>query len=94
MVRAAAARRARARIVSAATPVIAAAHVRRLSPRRRRDRADSGGTVEAGAIARDEILVVALLGEERVRHRQHQRGIGIGTDRHPLRAEQIGRIAT
>ncbi len=48
--------------------------------------------LEPDAMARDELRIVAGLVEQRVRHRQHQRGIGVGADRDPLRAKEIGRI--
>ncbi len=48
--------------------------------------------LEADAIACDELRIVARFGEKRVHHRQHQRGVGIGADRHPLCAEKVGRI--
>ncbi len=48
--------------------------------------------LEAAAVAGNESRIVTLLGEKRVRHGQHQRGVGIGADRHPLRAEKVGRV--
>ncbi len=48
--------------------------------------------VEACAITHHKVAVIKLLGEERVRHRQHHGGIGVGADRHPLCAEPVGRV--
>ena len=49
-------------------------------------------TLEAGAVARDECRIVTALGEKRMRHGQHQRGIGIGANGQPLRVEKVRRI--
>ncbi len=43
-------------------------------------------------MAQHELRIVAALGEQRVHHGEHQRGIGIRPDGNPLRAEKIRRI--
>src|SRR2546427_402989 len=44
--------------------------------------------LEAHAIAREERRVLEALGEKRMHERQHHRGVGIGPDRNPLRADR------
>ena len=47
---------------------------------------------KSGAITRDELRIVALLRQQEVRHREHERGIGVGPDRNPLCAKKIRRV--
>ena len=52
-----------------------------------------GVGLEAVAAARHEIRVVQALGQQRVRHAQHQGRVGIGSDGHPFGIQRLGRIA-
>ncbi len=48
--------------------------------------------VETGAAAIQKFPIVPLLDQQGVRKREHQRGVGVGTDREPLGAEKVWRI--
>ncbi len=48
--------------------------------------------LEAGAIARQKFAIVAVVRDQRVRHREHHRGVGVRLDRHPLRAEEFRHV--
>ena len=51
-----------------------------------------GETPEARAVALEEGAVVQILGEQAVGEAQHQRGVRVGADRQPARAELLDRV--
>ena len=48
--------------------------------------------VEADAVARDELGIVAFLDNQRMREREHQRGVGVRPNGYPLRFKKVRRV--
>ena len=46
-------------------------------------------TLKSNAIALEEITIVTLLSHERMRHREHERGVGVRANRDPLRIQKF-----
>ena len=91
-VRQPAASRASRRMVAAGTPQTPSAHSG-AGPGAGAAQHIVGVGLEAVAAARHEIRVVQALGQQRVRHAQHQGRVGIGSDGHPFGIQRLGRIA-
>ena len=79
-------------MLSASMPQIAAAQSASLGVAVIRAQQIAAQRLEAGAIASQKCGVVPLFDQQRMRQRQHQRGVGIRTDREPLGIEKLGCI--
>ncbi len=91
-VRDAAILRARPRILSAEISLKPAGPVGRLRDTVLGAEKIVAEAIEAGAVAREEIRVVQALDDQRVREREHQRGIAMRARRDPFGVEERGRI--
>ena len=92
IVRVAAMRRASARMVSAGTSVIDAAQSASFGSPSVVAHEIGQNAIEAGAILLEEVLIVQPFADQRVRHGEQHRGVGVRPDRNPLRAVLLGSV--